>query len=285
MRKIPYLNIILFVITIFTTLYAGAYYVDDALQSDPYGILFTPKKIFLGVPFSVTILLILLSHEFSHYFASKRHHTRASLPFFIPGPTIIGTFGAVIKMKSPILTRKALIDIGASGPISGFIVSFIAYSIGLHFSSIVPIGGDTGGIVFGPSILSYKLASIILGKVPEGYGISLHPIAFAGWIGLFITSLNLIPIGQLDGGHIAYAALGQRHKALSFGLVIVLSLMGFFFWPGWIVWGALMLVIGIKHPPVLHWEYPLDKRRRIIGIVCLVIFILTFSPAPFNIVD
>jgi len=228
-------------------------------------------------------MIILLSHELSHYFTSKRHGVKATLPYFIPAPTIIGTFGAFIKMKSPIVTRKALIDIGASGPIAGFIISVIATVIGLGMSDIVSVAQTKGGLNLGDSILFSFLSRVMLGITPSDHDILLHPVAFAGWIGLFVTSINLIPVGQLDGGHIAYALLGEKHIRLSFSLILLMVLLGLLLWEGWFVWAILLLVLGLRHPPVIYWEVPLDSKRKFIGWLAFVIFILTFMPVPFQI--
>lgn len=277
MKKITPIHIILFVATFCTTLIAGA------LQAG-VNILKEPERIFEGLPFAATLMTILLVHEFSHYIASKKHHTEATLPYFIPAPSLIGTFGAFIKMKSPIITRKALIDIGASGPIAGFIVSVFASVVGLSMSKVVPLQTIEGtpAITLGDSILFSYLAQLMLGVTPDEHDILLHPVAFAGWIGLFITFLNLMPIGQLDGGHIAYAVFGNRHKQISMALVLILMLLGLFYWEGWAVWSILMLILGIKHPPVIYWEIPLDTRRKFISILCLIILIITFIPSPFK---
>ncbi len=275
MTKIPYLHIILFIVTFLTTLTAGA------LQKG-VSIFREPGRIIEGLPFAGTLMTILLCHELSHYIASKKHHTKATLPYFIPAPSIIGTFGAFIKMKSPIITRKALIDIGASGPISGFIVSVIACIVGLSMSEIVSVSSTEGALSLGDSILFSFLSRAILGAAPDHYDILLHPVAFAGWIGLFVTSLNLIPVGQLDGGHIAFAIMGERHRYVSIVLVVILAILGIFYWEGWALWAVLMLVLGIKHPPVLYWEVPLDPKRRVVGILTFIIFIITFIPSPFK---
>jgi len=276
MRRIPYLHIALFIITFISTLVAGS------LFQKGINIIAEPWRIFEGLPFSVSLMTILLGHELSHYFASKRHHTRATLPYFIPAPSLIGTFGAFIKMRSPIVTRKALIDIGASGPITGFILSIIASVVGLKLSTVVSVTETRGALGLGDSLLFSLLSRLILGVTPDGHDILLHPVAFAGWIGLFVTSLNLIPIGQLDGGHIAYAFLGSRHILISRILVVFLLVFGLFFWEGWLIWVVLMVILGIRHPPVIYWESPLDRKRRLIGIIALIIFVLTFIPAPFK---
>jgi membrane-associated protease RseP (regulator of RpoE activity) len=277
MKKFPTLHVALFVLTFFSMLVAGA------LFQKGVDIFHEPAKIIEGLPFALTLMVILLSHEFSHYFASRKHHTAATLPYFIPAPSLIGTFGAFIKMKSPIMTRKALVDIGASGPIAGFVLSLIAAVIGLHYSTVVPLAETAEGLRLGDSILFSVLTRLVLGTPPEAHDILLHPVAFAGWIGFFVTSMNLIPIGQLDGGHIAYAFLRERHRVLSIILVVALLLLGLLAWEIWAFWGVLMIVLGLRHPPVIYWEVPLDGKRRFAGILALVIFILTFTPAPFTI--
>ncbi len=279
MRKFPRLHAVLFVLTFLTMLVAGALFQKGAdIFSDPWRIL-------EGMPFALTLMVILLSHELSHYFTSRKHHTKATLPYFIPAPSLIGTFGAFIKMKSPIVTRKALIDIGASGPIAGFILSVIATVVGLHYSSVVPVKEAASGLRLGDSILFSLLTRAVMGTPPESYDILLHPVAFAGWIGFFVTSMNLIPIGQLDGGHIAYAFLRERHRALSVALVVALVILGLFFWEMWALWGALMIVLGLRHPPVIYWEVPLDRTRKIVGTLALIIFIITFTPSPFAVLE
>lgn len=275
MKKFPILHLVLFVLTFVTTLAAGA------LQRG-VDILQYPSGIIAGLPFAATLMTILLVHELSHYLAARKHHTVATLPYFIPAPTFLGTFGAFIKMKSPIATRRALIDIGASGPLAGFAVSVIACIIGLGMSSVVSASGSEGALTLGDSLLFSLLSKVVLGIPPDNYDVLLHPVAFAGWIGLFITSLNLLPIGQLDGGHIAFALLGERHRKVSIALLVILAVMGIFFWEGWAFWAGLMLILGINHPPVLYWEQPLDSHRRTIGLVSLMVFVITFVPSPFK---
>ena len=270
------LHLVLFVITFLTTLAAGA------LQKG-INILQEPLRIGEGFPFAVTLMTILLIHELSHYLAAKKHHTIATLPYFIPAPTFFGTFGAFIKMKSPIVTRRALIDIGASGPLAGFAVSVVACIAGLSMSTVVTLSASEGVLTLGDSLLFSFLSRVILGITPDNADILLHPVAFAGWIGLFVTSLNLIPVGQLDGGHIAFALFGDKQKNVSIVLIVILAVMGIFFWEGWAFWAGLMLLLGIKHPPVLYWELPLDRRRKRIGLIALIIFIITFVPSPFKV--
>jgi membrane-associated protease RseP (regulator of RpoE activity) len=276
MKKFPFVHLLLFILTLLSTLFVGAMQTGVDLLKEPI-------KLYKGVPFSLTLMTILLSHELSHYFTSKKHGIKATLPYFIPAPTIIGTFGAFIKMKSPIGTRKALIDIGASGPIAGFIISVLAAIIGLQMSEVVPIAKTRGVLNLGDSILFSFLAKLVLGVTPAHSDILLNPVAFAGWIGLFVTSINLIPVGQLDGGHIAYALLGEKQIRLSFLLILVMVSLGLLLWEGWFVWAVLLLILGLRHPPVIYWEIPLDYKRKFIGWLALVIFVLTFIPVPFKI--
>lgn len=276
MRRSPLLNLVLFLLTFVSTLVVGAIHagVDPVKE---------PQDFFRGLPFSLALLSILLVHEFSHYITSRRHGIEASLPYFIPAPTLFGTLGAFIKMRSGITTKNALMDIGASGPIAGFFVSVIAVVVGLHFSEIHAIPRQTGEmIVLGDSLLFIALTKLVIGAIPDTYDVYLHPVAFAGWIGFFVTSLNLIPAGQLDGGHIAYAVLGEKHWWLSKTMIGLLVVLGYFF-QGWLIWAALLFFLGSKHPPILFPEVPLDPGRKAIGWISLVIFILTFIPVPVSI--
>ncbi len=271
--KLTRTHVLLFIATFITTLIAGSL-LNGVIPWEH------PEKIYLGLPFSLTLLLILMTHELSHYFMSRKHNVPATLPYFIPAPSIIGTFGAVIKMKPPIPDRRSLIDIGASGPIGGFIIAVIASVIGLSLSEVKPTGELQGGISFGTSILFDFMSRQILRIDPDKYDVLLHPVAFAGWIGLLVTSLNLLPIGQLDGGHITYALFGEKHEMISKIMLPVLVFLGIIFWPGWILWAVIMIFLGYKHPPVVYPWIELDRKRKVIGWITLVIFILTFTPTP-----
>ncbi|MBF0556316.1 MAG: site-2 protease family protein [Nitrospirae bacterium] len=272
------LHVILFIATLFTTLLAGM------LQKN-INPLREPWRFYEGLPFALTLLTILMVHELAHYYSSIRHHTMATLPYFIPAPlSPIGTFGAFIKMKSPIHTRTALMDIGASGPIAGFIVSLIAATGGLFYSGI-GLSNDKVGMVLGDSLLFSLLTRLIVGTPPEGYDVMLSPVAFAGGLGFFVTSLNLIPIGQLDGGHIMYAVAGGRHRWISRVLVACLALIGIVYWNGWLFWAALMVVLGLRHPPVIFNEIPIEPSRKKVAAISLAIFIVTFVPMPFRIIE
>jgi len=275
-HRLTSLHVLLFILTFMTTLLAGSV-LEGVVPWE------NPEKIYLGLPFSLTLLFILLAHELSHYFMSRRHNVSVTLPYFIPAPTIFGTFGAIIKMRPPIPDRRSLIDIGASGPIGGFVVAVIAVVIGLNYSDVRPAESMhemQEGIFFGSSILFHFLTKIVLNIEPDKYDIFLHPVAFAGWIGLLVTSLNLLPIGQLDGGHIIYALLREKHEQVSKFMIPLLIILGILFWYGWLLWALLMMLIGYRHPHVFYPQVPLDRKRKLIGWGCLIIFILTFTPVP-----
>ncbi len=270
---------ILFALTIATTLASGA--LQQGLD-----IFHNPSTIFLGYPFSLAIIAILGTHELGHFFASKRHRVATTLPYFIPGPPLppmIGTFGAVIRIKSPIIYRTSLIDIGAAGPIAGFIVSIAVTFWGLHLSPVLPAPTGEGHLIFGSSLIFNAISSLVLGPIPAGYDVFLHPVAFAGWIGFFITSMNLLPIGQLDGGHIVFAVFDSLHRKISIGMIAVLIFLGLITWHGWLVWAVLVSIIGTRHPPVYDSHIPLDGRRRGTALATLLIFIVTIVPIPIHV--
>jgi len=270
----------LFIITLITTIIAGARYQG--------GNPFThPGEIFMGLPFAISLILILGTHELGHYIASRRHGVLTTLPLFIPGPPIppmIGTFGAVIRIKTPITTKNALVDIGAAGPLSGFVIATVVTFIGLRSSSITPLVQGTGALGFGNSLIFKGLTYLAIGPVPRGFDVFLSPMAFAGWIGFFVTAMNLLPLGQLDGGHVVYALLGDRQRPLTIFIVILMAALGYLTWPGWFIWGALIAIIGLWHPPIEGHHEPLDRRRKFTAAAAILVFVLTCMPTPFYIV-
>lgn len=276
-RRVPLIHIVLFVCTFITTAMAGAFQVGADPLSDPLSIR-------AGFPFAVTLLSILLIHELGHYTLALVHNVRATLPYFIPAPPVfIGTFGAFIRMKSPPPNRRALFDVGAAGPWAGLLVAIPAVLIGLHLSEVRPLGLDDGGFVLGDSILFSLLSRLALGVTPDNVTIMLHPIALAGWFGLFVTFLNLLPVGQLDGGHVSYALFGRWHRWISRLFLGVIAFLGFQGWQGWFVWVVLLLVIGVDHPPTQDPYTPLDKRRRLAAWLTIGAFALTFMSNPIGV--
>jgi membrane-associated protease RseP (regulator of RpoE activity) len=273
-------HLVLFFLTIISTLIAGSIMQGGNPLSNPVDIIW-------GIPFSMTLMLILGCHEFGHYYYAVKHKVDATLPYFLPAPPylfIIGTFGAFIKIKSPIYKKDALLQIGAAGPIAGFIIAVPALIIGLLLSDVIAINDQYKGIILGDSLLMKIFTYIIFPDLSDGYDILLHPIAFAGWIGLLVTMLNLLPIGQLDGGHIAYAMLGNKQGLvgwIALGALFPLSFLSL----NWLVWGLLIFLLmrSAKHPPIQDILTPLSKKNKYIGYLCLLIFILCFIPTPFQI--
>ncbi|HHS49601.1 MAG TPA: site-2 protease family protein [candidate division Zixibacteria bacterium] len=275
--KKDWIHFVLFILTIGTTSLAGAMLSGEE-PSMSIGFLLK------GLPFSASLLGILGVHELGHYFASRYHGVDATLPFFIPFPTIIGTFGAFIKIKSAIPDRRSLFDIGFAGPLFGFIVAIPLLFVGIALSEVrqgVEIA-PVGHFSLGSSILVWLAERIIHGGLPETAQLIIHPVGFAAWIGLWVTSINLLPIGQLDGGHIAYAVLGPKAYLLARWTWIALLPLAWL-WPGWLVWAIVVLfLIKLRHPPTVFDWIPLDVRRRRLALLALAIFILTFIPKPFG---
>lgn len=279
-RRFPFIHLILFAATLFTTSLAGAFQAGADPLSDP-------KALLLGLPFSLTLLSILLSHEMGHYFLAKYHGVRASLPYFIPGPPLlVGTFGAFIRMKSSPANRRALFDVGAAGPWAGALLAVPAVIVGLSLSEVRPLNPfDEGGIILGDSFLFSALTRLILGVSADDVSIVLHPIALAGWFGLFVTFLNLLPVGQLDGGHIAYSLFGRSHRWISRIALVGILFLGFQGWEGWFFWVVMLALLGLDHPPTLDLMSPLDPRRRFYAWSTIALFALTFIPVPLSMTE
>ena len=289
----PWLHLLLFLLTLLSVATAGAY----QQGVNPFASLPTSLvHLIEGAPFAVTLLTILTVHEFGHYFAARRWGVRASLPYFLPLPPfpfILGTGGAVIKIRSPIPHRRALLDIGAAGPLAGFIVAIAACFIGLTQSQIVTSDYLFQPIHLGSPALFTGISALLLPELGADQMVLLNPVAFAGWVGLFITAFNLFPVGQLDGGHIVYALFGRHHRhiarltfavLLGMGLYGILSIMwGWpYGWPGWMMLALLLTFLGREHPAPVDPVLALDPRRRLVGYLCLLVFALCFTPVPFE---
>ncbi len=239
----------------------------------------------IGIEFTLALMSILFVHEMGHFIASRRRNIITSWPYFIPAPNIIGTFGAVIKSKSPFWNRRDLIEVGASGPIAGWIVALFWLLWGLSQSVCLPMDAFTlkemGFSLEGESLLMKAATLLLVGPAPEGYFYKLTEAAFAGWVGLLVTAINLLPIGQLDGGHILYG-LGRRHQyGLGFFAMVVLFLLGFHSMMWWLFAG-FGLIFGVKHPPTLNDARPIGTGATIMGVAAMIILILSFTPVPFR---
>ena len=283
-EKSIWINISLLIATIITTIITGS-----ILNMEHYDIqtvenildIFSINNLFSGtVFFSLPLMSILFVHEMGHYFISKKHNIKTSLPFFIPIPPIIpgfniGTFGALISSSDPMPNKKALFDVGISGPLAGFIIAIPVTAIGIATSKIVPISDlFSGEVVLGSSFLFIILSNMIH-TIPEGFALNMNSTAFAGWVGLLITSINLLPAGQLDGGHIFRAFLGEKQKYAGWIAVFIMIFTGWAFFAIIIV-----LIMGMMHPPPLNDDTELDMRRKLLFFIALAILILCFIPFP-----
>jgi membrane-associated protease RseP (regulator of RpoE activity) len=242
-----------------------------------------PSFLLAGLPFSLTLLTILLAHEFGHFIAARYYLVDASLPFFIPAPTLIGTLGAFIRIRSPILSKRALFDIGIAGPLAGFVALVSPLIAGVALSKVVPGIAQSGELTFGTPLAIRMMEWIRFPGVPVA-DIYLHPVARAAWVGLLATALNLLPIGQLDGGHILYAFLGERTKHLSRLFLFILVLMGIFVTYSWLVWAALLFFFNRRHPSIVD-PNPLGGFRVRLAVIALAVFILSFTIAPVHAVQ
>jgi len=268
----PLLNGILFFATFLTVLTAAAYReVGDDFLTEPWLIL-------RGMPFTLTLLTILVVHEMGHFWAGFRRRVVMSYPFFIPAPTFLGTFGAVIRTRSPIRNRNDLILIGAAGPLAGAVPALLAVIVGYAASDIVPAGGARL-FTFGNSLLTLMFQRLFFGDIPAGMMIDYSPIALAGKVGLLVTMLNLLPLGQLDGGHIMYGMFRRKQRLLA--LLFMLFLVGLgSYWAGWWIWLALAFLMRPFHPPLIDESVPADRAHRRAGWIAIALFIVTFAPRP-----
>jgi hypothetical protein len=288
-RQRYWLHALMFLATLFTTTVVGArmqYNFDRNLpffdfERDLVGFgqwWGDPAFLLQGLPFSLTLLTILLAHEFGHYMACVYYRVDASLPYFLPAPTFTGTLGAFIRIRAPIYSKRILFDVGVAGPLAGFVFLLPALAIGLAFSKVIPNIAHQGAFSFGTPALVWVLERAIFPGVGTG-DIYLHPVARAAWIGILATALNLLPIGQLDGGHILYSMVGEKHKQLSRVFAAALVPIGIVFWPGWLVWAVLLLVFGMRHPSIYD-PSDIGSPRRKLGWLSLAIFLLCFTVEP-----
>jgi membrane-associated protease RseP (regulator of RpoE activity) len=243
----------------------------------------SPELLRMGLAFAIPALFILLCHEMGHYIACRIYGIPCTPPFFLPVPINFGTFGAFIRIKAPIHSKRQLFDVGVAGPIAGFValIPFLLY--GIARSQPVPQSSAHGMtiLVIGHSLAIGLATRLFHGPLAPGMTLNLHPTALAAWLGLFATALNLLPLGQLDGGHILYAVTGRAQRRLALPLWLGLALLGYF-WPGWLLWCLIVLVIGLYHPPVYDESEPLDGKRRALALVALLLFVLCFMPVPID---
>jgi membrane-associated protease RseP (regulator of RpoE activity) len=302
-------NILLFVLTVFSVLFAGAMYAyDGPVPDNTLGLIWTLiTHLWVGWPFAVSLLAILLAHEFGHYFVGRARGAAVSLPYFIPFPiSLLGTMGAFIQLKEPPRNKRALFDLGIAGPLAGLVVAVPVLLFGLSLSKLGTIQPSAGGFIEGNSLLYLLAKFAVFGKLlpapPNLSGLPLlwhwlgfffvgkpvtigstdvliHQVAWAGWAGLLVTFLNLIPAGQLDGGHVLYTVFGKRANRMWMIILIATLLLGIF-WSGWWLWAALIFFFGRSHAEPLDQITPLDPRRKLVAVLMLVIFLLVLTPVP-----
>ncbi len=304
-----WLNGLLFVLTLLSTWYVGLglslSYLHPELMGGPSAGIATPltplepQVLALSVLFAAVLMTILSAHELGHYLTCRRHGLEATLPYFIPFPNLFGTLGAFIKIKSRIEWKRQLFDVGAAGPLAGFVLALPAIVVGLAWSKVVPVRPGEGVLTLGEPLLFQLAGFLFFRRIPPGADLVLHPVAFAGWVGLLVTSLNLFPVGQLDGGHIAYALVGRRRGLVSMVALVAFVVLGIFFFAGWLIWGGLGLLYALvirsrrpaaayrlayrmRHPPVFDENAPLGRARAVLAAVIIVIFVLSFIPDPIK---
>jgi membrane-associated protease RseP (regulator of RpoE activity) len=283
-------HVLLFLITVITTLLAGMRWADIA---HPLAHL---EQFYRGLPYAGTLLAILFCHEMGHYVTARYYGMQVTLPYFIPGPPFLlgapflGTFGAIIRMQSPPQHRRALLHVGAAGPIAGFCVALPAMVYAYATSSLVPISAASGGLSLAEPLLLQIIGYLVIGPLPPGMTLAINGVGLAAWFGLLVTVFNLLPIGQLDGGHILYALLGRQARYVAramIGVLLLLGVLGLVWpawgWPGWILWAFLGWLSGRRQPVVLDQQAPLSRYSRVMAGVALAIFILCFMPVPITI--
>ncbi len=297
-RQRYWLHALLLLLTLTTTTVVGAGLAHSFEQGRPFDfdadlagykqMWHDPSILLAGLPFSLTLLTILLAHEMGHYLTARYYRVDATLPFFLPAPTLIGTFGAFIRIRSAILSKKILFDIGIGGPLAGFVTLILPLIAGVSLSKVVPGIGLRGDVVFGTPPFLRLFEWIVFPGVPPA-DIYLHPVARAAWVGLLATALNLLPIGQLDGGHILYAFVGERTRILSRLFIAALAILGavqlftsdYKVGYMWLFWAVLLFFVALRHPSIVD-PNPLSPIRRWLGLAALVIFLLCFTLAPIR---
>ncbi|MEO0081142.1 MAG: site-2 protease family protein [candidate division WOR-3 bacterium] len=270
-----WVNLVLLLATILSTLLVGSL----QMGHNPFR---NPLELVFGVPFSLSIILILGSHELAHYLTARRLGVDATLPYFLPVPhPMTGTMGAFIRMRSAVPSKGALVRVGVAGPLVGFLAALPVTIVGLSQSQVVSVGDASRGIQLGTPLVFGLLSRLWFGELGPGKDIVLHPVAFAGWLGFFVTALNLLPAGQLDGGHIAYAVFGRFRELANWAVIGLLVLAGYF-WLGWPFWAVMISLFGLKHPPPLDDITPLSRTEKLLALAALGVLVLCFTPAPFG---
>ncbi len=285
--RVPPLNLILFLLTLFSVYFIPVFFRCEpgtTSWSDWFGQTLKALKSGAGIEFTLAMITILFVHEMGHYIASRRRGIITSWPYFIPAPNIIGTFGAIIKSKSPFWNRRDLIEVGAAGPIAGWVVAIAWLVFGLSHSVMMPADAIAPNVLAfsmeGESLLTRFLVPILIGNAPEGWYYVFSEAAFAGWVGLLVTAINLLPVGQLDGGHIIYGLIRRKQTILGWAAVAALIALGFQSLLWW-VFAAFGLFFGVSHPPTIDDRRQPGTVATVMGMVSIIILIISLTPVPF----
>ena len=282
-----WLHALLFALTALSALVAGAiFHSREAFWKDSLlATILDPSRWSAGAPYAASVLLILLAHELGHYFACRYYGIPASLPYFLPGPNLLGTFGAFIRIRAIIPSRKALFDVGIAGPIAGFLVSLPFFIIGMAQSQIVkPSEAGDSPFMVGFPLLFQAALPWFFPDAPSAMVLNLSPLLSAAWVGMLATSLNLLPVGQLDGGHLCYAISRRFHATMSRVTLIGVILLGAVH-KGWLLWAVALLMLGERHPPLVDEQEPLSRGRKLLAVAALAIFLLSFMPIPIEMLN
>jgi membrane-associated protease RseP (regulator of RpoE activity) len=291
-RRRTWLYVLFFLLTVLTTLIVGTKMelnfqrslptlsLDDNFLSVFPSAFHHPASLVLGIPFSFTLMLILFAHEMGHYLFCRYYGVNATLPFFVPFPSLFGTMGAFIRIKSPIRSRAALFDIGIAGPIAGFVFAIVALIAGLLLSRPMPALASASDLEFGYPLI-FRIAHRMLGHSVPLTRMNLSPVAIAAWVGMFATALNLLPGGQLDGGHIVFSISPRVHRLVSAVTILILMPLAWYCWAGWLLWAVLLGFSGMRHPMVPEWP-GITGGRRLLAAFAIIMLLLTFTPTPFT---
>ena len=284
-----WLHLLLLLLTLITTSVVGADLATAFATGQPMTFDFSgytkswndPSYLLTGLPFSLSLLVILMSHEMGHFLTARYYNVNATLPYFLPAPSLIGTLGAFIRIRSVIVSKRVLFDIGIAGPLAGFVILLPLLTAGVALSKVIPGVADGGDLIFGNPLLIKGFESLLFPGVPEA-DLYLHPMARAAWGGLLATALNLMPIGQLDGGHILYSVIGEKSKWVTRVAIALLVALGYIFGAvNWYLWAALLFFFGMRHPSVVD-QRPIGQKRTWLALLALAIFVVSFTPVPIR---
>ncbi|MCC6132479.1 MAG: site-2 protease family protein [Acidobacteria bacterium] len=286
-RERWWLHALLFLLTLATTTWMGMGFALNYRPSllPPGADVLDLRGLLLGaLSFSIPVLSILFAHEMGHYLACRYYGIDASPPYFIPFPSLAGTMGAFIRIREPFRDKRELFDVGIGGPIAGFVVALPVAAYGILHTKVNLLQPAAGTLVFHYPLAITALQKLLIGHTFSSLDVVEHPALVAGWFGLFVTAMNLLPIGQLDGGHVLYAVAGKRHRLFKWPFLAALAVMGLYF-KGWWVLAVLLLIVGLKHPPLMDEDAPLDRGRLLVAAFAVFMFIVSFVPMPLELIE